>query len=247
MKQINKYLSLVLVAVALAFTSCEGTESSDGAVENAGFDFISFEASSKSYLVNLGATLEQEIKIYTAKKVAADTEIAISVNTTVPASGFSIPSSVTMPAGTNEVTVKLTFTENGYDQANGETFDVSFSSPDGFFVGDGTISITVNVFCPSNLEGSYTESNTGRPITVTKKAGTDSEYTISADNFFGASYPFTIKDQCNTVSVIQSTFVDSFGIPFSGSGTVDTANNVISMTITLSGYYSNRPFNLVKN
>ncbi len=246
MKSLNKILSLVVVA-ALAFTSCAGPEASDGAVENAGFAYLSFEASSKSYLVNLGSTIDQEIKIYAGQNVSADTELQVSVSTTVASSAYTIPSSVTMAAGTNEATLNLSFTESGFDQANGETFDVTFTAPDGYFTGDATVSITVNVFCPSALEGSYTETNTGLPVMLTKVGGTDSQYVVSRDNYFGTAYPFTINDQCNTVTIIQSTFVDSFGIPFSGSGTTDPAAGTISMSNTLDGYYANRPFDLVKN
>ncbi|WP_439132544.1 hypothetical protein [Polaribacter sp.] len=235
----NKILYFLTLIVLTTFTSCEE------AAEPTGISFITFSTPSESFIIDEGTTLNTEFKIYTATNVGSDTTLDLNVTTTLDAANYTLPATVTMPANSNEVTVSLSITENNLDKINGETLSISFSSPDGFYSGSTTLDIVVNVFCPSAIAGSYVYGDgNGKAATISAGNGVNN-FIVSGDNGFGTDYPFYINDQCGSITVTGGVLPDDFGIPNSGTGTVQ-ANGDIVITYTVDGYFADRTMTLVK-
>ena len=234
------YHFLFAILLMLSFVNCE-----EGLPEPTGINFITFDEASKSFLLDEGSTINTEIKIFTASNVGSDLVIDLATTTTLDASNYTLPSSVTIPANSNEGVIELSITENNLDKINGETLDISFSSPNGYFNGETGLSITVNVFCPSEIAGSYIYSD-GNQKSATITADTNvNNFILSGDNAFGSNYFIKIKDQCGSISVTGGELQSRFGIPVSGSGTV-LSNGNIELVYTVEGYFNDRTMTLVK-
>ena len=90
-----------------------------------------------------------------------------------------------MAANSNEATVSISITENNLDKINGETLSITIASPDGFYTGEATLKIVVNVFCQSQIEGSYVYSDgNGKAATIVAGSGVNN-FIVSGDNAFG--------------------------------------------------------------
>lgn len=233
----NKILYLLTFALIITFIGC------DEPAEPTGIEFITFQESSKSFVLDQGSTLETEFKIYTATNVSSDTTLDITVTGSLDASNYTVPATVTMLANTNEATVSVKIIENNLDPINGETLSISVGGPDGFYTGVTTLDIIVNVFCPSQIAGTYIYNN-GKPATISAGSGINN-FIVSGDNYFGTDYPFYINDQCGSISVTGSFVNDNFGIPASGSGTVMENGDVV-ITYTVDGYFADRIMTLIK-
>ena len=153
------FLTLILITT---LTGCEE------AAEPTGIAFITFEEPSKSYILDEGTTLNTEYTIYTASNVSSDTTLDLAVTGSLAAANYTVPATVTIPAGSNQGTFSVSITENNLDKINGETMVIGFTTPNGFYSGETELSIKIDVFCPSQIAGSYvyTDGN-GRPVTIT--------------------------------------------------------------------------------
>jgi hypothetical protein len=226
----------------ILLTTLSGCEES---AEPTGIDFITFGTSSETYIINKGATLNAEYKIFTATNVSSDLTLNLNVTTNIDASNYSVPSSITIPANSNEVSFSISINENNFDQIKGETMSISFSSPDGFYSGATDLDIQLNVFCPSAIAGSYKYSNgNGKAVTITAGTGINN-FIVSGDNAFATNYSFNINDQCGVILVTGGYLADNFGIPVSGSGVV-MSNGDLEITYTADGYFADRTMKLVK-
>jgi hypothetical protein len=235
----NKIFYFFTFILLATLTGCEEN------VEPVDIEFITFQEASKSFVIDEGTTLTAEFKIYTAKKVSSDTNLSLSAIGTFDASNYSVPASVTMLANSNEATISVSITENNLDKINGETLSITIASPDGYYAGATTMDITINVFCPSTIEGSYSYSDGNqKDVTVTIGAGVNN-FVVSGDNAFGTNYPFNINDQCGSIVVTGSFLEDTYDIPASGTGNV-MADGSIVLTYTVDGYFENRTMTLVK-
>jgi hypothetical protein len=235
----NKILYLLTFALIITFIGC------DEPAEPTGIEFITFQESSKSFVLDQGSTLETEFKIYTATNVGSDTTLDLTVTGSLDASNYTVPATVTMLANTNEATVSVKIIENNLDPINGETLSISVGGPDGFYTGVTTLEIVVNVFCPSQIAGTYIYDNgNGKPATISAGSGINN-FIVSGDNFFTSDYPFYINDQCGSISVTGSYLKDNFDILASGTGTVMDNGDVV-ITYTVDGYFADRTMTLIK-
>lgn len=237
----KKYFYYILTLVLItSFSSCE-----EATPEPTGIEYITFEESSLSYVIDEGSTFNTEFTIFTASNVGSDTTLDLTVTGSLDAANYSVPSSVTIPANTNEVTFSVSITENNLDKINGETMSINLSTPDGFFTGITDLSIVVNVFCPSQIAGSYLYSDgNGKNATITTGTGVNN-FIISGDNAFGTDYAIRINDQCGAITVTGGDIEDNFGLAVSGTGTV-MDNGDIVMTYTAEGQFTDRTMTLVK-
>lgn len=176
----KKILYLILtVTTIFAFNSCE-----ENGPEPTGIKYITFEESSKSYVLDQGTTLDATYKIYTSNKVGSDTTLNLSVTGSLDASNYTVPATVTMLANSNEAIVNVQIIENNFDQINGETLSITLDSPSNYFTGSTTLDIKVDVFCPSQIEGAYVYGDgNGKPVTVTVDSGINN-FVVSGGNFF---------------------------------------------------------------
>lgn len=235
-KKIFYFFTLILL------TTLSGCEEP---VEPTDIDFITFGTSAETFIIDQGTSLDAEFKIFTATNVSSDITLDLNITTTIDAANYSAPSSITIPANSNEASFSLSISENNFDKINGETMTISFTSPNGYYNGATVLDIKVNVFCPSAIAGSYLYSDgNGKAVTITAGAGVNN-FIVSGDNAFSSDYPFNINDQCGVITVTGGYLPDNFGIPVSGFGVV-MPNGDIEITYTVDGYFENRTMTLVK-
>lgn len=225
----NKIFYFLTLILLTTLTGCEEN------AEPTGIDFVTFETQDESYVLDLGSTLNAEYKVYTATKVGSDTSFNVTVGGSIGSSSYNVPATVTIPANSNEGTLSISISENNFDTTNGETLTLALSS-DGYFLGE-TLTIVVNVFCPSQIAGNYAYSDGNmKAATITAGSGINN-FVVSGDNQFGSNYSFNINDQCGSISVTGGFLPDNFGIAVSGSGTVMANGNVV-IDYTVDGYFS---------
>lgn len=234
----NKIFYLLTLVFFVAFTSCEQP------AEPTGISFVTFEAPSKSYVLNEGSTFETEYKIYTATNVDSDITLDLNVSGSLPTANYSVPATVTIPAGTNEGTFSVTITENNLNKINGETLIIAFTSPDEFYSGDEELTIKVDVFCESQIAGSYAYSDgNGKAVTITAGA-TVNNFVVSRDNAFTGAYSIDIRDQCGSLTVTGGA-LPGLGVDIAGSGIVKPNGDIV-LTYTAVGYFSDRTMTMVR-
>lgn len=237
----KNYIYYILTLVL--FTSLSSCE--EATPEPTGIAYVTFEESSKSYVIDEGSTFTADYKIFTASNVGSDTTLDLTVTGSLDAANYTVPASVTIPAGTNEASFSISIIENNLDKINGEDMTITLATPDGFFSGTTDLDIVVNVFCPSQIAGSYVYSDgNGKAATITAGSGVNN-FVISGDNAFGTNYAIRINDQCGAISVTGGDIEDNFGLAVSGTGTVMDNGNIV-MSYTAEGQFTDRTMTLVK-
>ncbi|NVJ89193.1 MAG: hypothetical protein HWD82_07105 [Flavobacteriaceae bacterium] len=130
MKNIKIYL-IALVTSVFAFYGCE--EESEPQNTN----FITFAKSATSTQVDAGSSTTASITVYTANISSSDRAFNVTVDGSgAPDGSYSVPSTVTVPGGTNEGTLEVTINDPKNIAQN--SIVISFSSSDGLFTGDPT-------------------------------------------------------------------------------------------------------------
>jgi hypothetical protein len=141
MKQIKLY-TLIFLSIAL-FTSCEED------VEAPGTPYASFESYfATDVTVTPGETFNKSISIYSANITGEDRTIDLTATGTISAASYTMPTSVTIPANSNEAVLNLTFNENDLDIIVDKTLNIEMVANDNVIVGDG-ISLNVAKGCPT--------------------------------------------------------------------------------------------------
>lgn len=106
MKTINTFLILFLSLVVL--TGCENDET----IAISEIEYITFGTLDYSVGIDPGGSETIEIPVYTGNIASSDRSFDISIDATNAGAGsFSIPSSVTIPGGTNEGTLVVTLSD----------------------------------------------------------------------------------------------------------------------------------------
>lgn len=139
MKKLKLFFTLCLSIVVLY--SCKDE------VVAPGTSYASFEARISDVGVAAGSTVTKEVKVYTANITGADRTIDITIGGNTPATAYTAPSSVTIPAGTNEGVISITFNETGLSIINENTFTISMTPTADISVG-GSASFKVAQVCP---------------------------------------------------------------------------------------------------
>lgn len=169
MKKIT-YLILLFLSV-FAFTNC-----SDDIGGTEDINYVSFEGSSISMVVNKNSSADRVVKVYATQITGADRVFTIKALTdlsTADPAAYSIPSSVTIPANTNVGEFTVTISDVNI-AANGVKLILGFESQNDLLTG---ANMTVNMmrFCPLVIEdflGDYV---------ITEKGYGDYATTITLD------------------------------------------------------------------
>lgn len=163
----NKFKILFLVGLLLPFTfSCEDDSVvTDNPINS--INYVSFEPNKKVYLAS-GETTDTEVKVFISKPSSTDVVIPIVVDvaanavdgdpgSTLPASNYSVPSSVTIPAGSTEASFLISdIVADGADK----TIIIGFEPVEGIDYSTTYTSTT------NNVTGVTTYTSRTREITV---------------------------------------------------------------------------------
>jgi hypothetical protein len=143
MKTINTFITAIFTL--LIITSCEN----DSKIAVSEIDYVSFETTSSEILVAPDGTASQEIKIFTSSKVTADKTYALNVVTnltTASTSAYTIPSTVTIPSGTNVGVITVTVDGSNIDSSGSDDLVIEFTDADNLYRGEA-LTITLQQFC----------------------------------------------------------------------------------------------------
>lgn len=128
MKKIKLY-SLLIFGLAI-LNSCEQE------TEPTNIPFASFEAYLKDITVDPNSEFNKSIKIYTANITNQDRVIDLDISTNLDPNAYVAPTSVTIPANTNEATLDLTFKDINLDLVVDKTFKYSIKQTSELYAGE---------------------------------------------------------------------------------------------------------------
>jgi len=214
------YLFLTL----LSFTFLQNCE--DTYVPN--LDYATFQSASETVTVVLNGTASFDVKVYTTNIMNSERTFSILIDDASSADpqSYSLPSSVTVPANTNEGTISINFSDNNISNS-GETLILTLSSSDNAFVGKG---ITINIVrdCPSDLAGTYSvisngTSTDGAPV---NNPLVDFAYEVEITKTDATTY--TISD--GVAGVYIDWYCDAYGYCFETEGNFTDTCGILSGT-----------------
>lgn len=211
-----KNIKLLLLAAITIFTLNSCQDEID--IEKA--NYITFSKSAYSTGVDVGATTSFDVTIYTANTSNSERTFNVSVdanNSTAAAGSYTVPSSVTIPAGKTEGTLSIELSDVNLG-IGVNTIALNFESKEGLSNGGSTvvsfiqncteISGTLDIVFDgygsetsweildslggvvmSAAEKDYTDGQVSVSIPVTLCAGRDFTFTIKDSFGDGLSYP----------------------------------------------------------
>lgn len=142
-KTFFKILAGIILTLVFACESNDATEV-DGA-----FNYVTFESTSYNLGVDIDSEATETIKVYSSKVTGSDRTFSISIDenaTTADADSYTIPTSVTIPAGSNEGDIEITVEDLNID--DGKMIVLSFDEDSSADFGDD-ITINVSQVCPN--------------------------------------------------------------------------------------------------
>ena len=139
------YSILGAMLTALTFLGCEDS------LELAKLSYVTFEATTFNFGVDIDGTNTRGIKIYTNDVTNTNrtfTVNVVSAGTTADPGSYVIPPSVTVPAGSNEGTIEVTVSDINVS-SSGETIELTFSDQAGLFSSQNMV-LNVSQICSLN-------------------------------------------------------------------------------------------------
>ena len=256
MKTIIKNLKLVLVLFtsSLLLQSCllddDAVDYGDGRIV-VQFSNLSITENFLQTDENIVYTYEIPVSIFGGRGVAIDSDVDFTVSAD-PASTategqefrFSNGTEFTIPAGETSTSVTIEVLSENLDSSDPAELILQIDSSSEVVSDNNKTSLILQAVCPSDLGGAYKYSDgNGRDVTITE-TGTGT-YEISRDNAFSGVYPIYFSDVCGNLSITGTYLTDNFGIPTSGTASLNPDTGVITIVYTAEGYFSNRTMTLV--
>lgn len=233
-----KKLKIILFAALaiLTFNSCE-----EETPEPQNANYITFAKTSYSTGVDVGGSTTVEIPVYTANVVGTDRSFDISIlpTSTAAAGSYTVPSTVTIPAGSNEATLSIQLTDTNLG-IGVNALRLSIVAQDGLSKGPNTVvnyiqnctevtaslSITFDGYgsetgwrvtdalggvVASKDAGQYTDGQASATETITLCAGRDYTFTITDSFGDGLSFPANGSYSLTIGGVVKATGGGDFG------------------------------------
>jgi hypothetical protein len=113
-------------------------------------NFVTFEAAVFEMGVDIGGTKEYEVKVFATQKSGNDRTFNLKVvpeTTTASAATYTVPASVTIPAGSTEGVFKVNLTD--VNIGDGKVLVLDIEPQDGLYKGNAT-KINISQVCPFN-------------------------------------------------------------------------------------------------
>lgn len=204
-------------SMLLTFNSCEED------VNEVTLDYVTFEADSYDFPVDVGSTITMDVKLFATK--ASSSERIINVNvvgdeTTADPNSYIIPSVVTIPAGETEGSFQVTVSDVNIG-GGGETLTVAFA-PTSDFQTSNSITFNISQVCdyPVMLDIMFDGYASECTYEITDSSGnvvtSDGPW---ADGTASYSKSLCLADGTYTFSV-SDTYGDGLSWPNNGSITV---------------------------
>jgi hypothetical protein len=145
MKKITYFLLLTMLV--FVFNSCTKEPKF---TEN--INYVSFEPKTPTIIVEKSGSTDAKVNIYTTQTTGADRTFAVEVipsSTTVNASAYSLPATVTVPANSNNGILTVTVSDNNLSNAP-VTLGIKVTSSADFFIGNAA-SLKIQKHCQLNI------------------------------------------------------------------------------------------------
>lgn len=145
MKSILKF-SFAIICLSLFF-GCEKTD--DGT--NASVNYVTFEVPSMTIGVEEGGATTSDIKLFTGNVTNSNRDISVMVvadATDADPASYSVPATVSIPAGTNEGVLTINVQDVGLSDGD-KSLTLALGPADVISVGSD-ISISLSQVCPNN-------------------------------------------------------------------------------------------------
>lgn len=224
----KKYIYLFLASIAIiSFSSCE--EDATKAIDTS---FASFVSSSMDIGVEAGSETSAEVKIYTTNITGSDRNIPVMVvaeSTDADAGAYTVPSTVTIPGGSNVGTLNIGVKDVGLSED--KVLVIRLESTDAISTGE-TLTIGLSQLCPNNgikfavniSFDSYPEENAWRILDASGNTVLASADPFAYGGHAGLSGSLTIKE-CLPSGTYTIEIYDQYGD--GGTAFSLTANGVL--------------------
>lgn len=225
----KKILILLVAVSASLFTGCQYDDDLDPP------NYITFANRSASVGVPVDGSSTYEATVYTANVSGESRSFNIITGGTLGAGGFTVPASVTVPAGSNEATIMVEVSDVGLGVA-GKTLTLALEKGPGLSTGSA---LTLNVArsCPgSALTIAFAFDGYASEVAWSLKDSSGS--TIVTGGGYSNGTSSLSRSYCVSRGDYTFEVTDSFGdgltYPNLGSITISYAGNVIT---TIDGNY----------
>jgi len=194
----KKYIYFFLASVVLlSFSSCE-----ESFVEGLDTSFASFVSNTMDIGVEEGAETSKEIEVYTTNITSSDRTISVIVvaeSTNADADAYTIPSSVTIPGGSNVGSLKVDIKDVGLSED--KVLVIRLQTSENISTGEA-LTIGLSQLCPNNgvklkinlsFDG-WPDEAAWRILDADGNIVLESITPFNYGAYTGMSDPFTIKE-----------------------------------------------------
>ncbi len=140
-----KLFSLIITCSFIFLSSCEKNEVSTA-------NFVTFESQSIDITFDQGTAATQEVKIYAANITDQDRTIGVAVvgaSTEVDAAAYIVPTTITIPGGSNEATLTINLTDINMSPFATQALVISLEASADMYTGED-LTMNVSLNCPNN-------------------------------------------------------------------------------------------------
>lgn len=166
-------------------------------------NYVTFGTNSVDLVVNENSSASFDVTVYTANETGSDRTFTINVDesSTLNSEALNMPSTVTIPANSNEATFTVDVTDTNLDNA-GETLILTIQGEQGVYTGD-PLEVNIARFCEFEPVGTFL-NNSGwfeAEFPVVVEAGSAAGQYVVIDMFEeGTDITFTVNEDL-TVTV----------------------------------------------
>lgn len=229
----NIFLIFALAMSSLTFVSCDYEDD----ITEPDYVRLEFAAGGAPLGVEVDGSGTYDVNIYSAKVQGSDRTYNINVlgSSTISPDAYTVPETVTIPAGSNEASFTVNASDIGLG-VSGKRLDLTVEEEAGFSVGDA-LSINVGRVCPGEefvvqfafdgyaSETSWSISDSEDNVVVSGSGYEDGTETLTRSYCLSpGDYKFSVED----------SFGDGLTYPNLGSITISYAGNVLT---TIDGDY----------
>ncbi|PQJ74979.1 hypothetical protein [Polaribacter gangjinensis] len=230
-----------ILLILLSFTFLLSFNSCTEEVEPRQTNYITFASTTYSTGIDIGGSETVEIPVYTANITSSDRSFVISVlpTSTAAAGSYTVPETITIPAGSNEGTLSIALSDTNLGIGI-NTLRLSFGVQEGLSTGPNTVlsyfqncsevtatlSITFDGYgsetgwtvtdalggvVASKTAGAYADGQASASETITLCAGRDYTFTITDSYGDGLSFPANGSYSLTIGGVVKATGGGDFG------------------------------------